>query len=131
MAAAPAAAFGVAQDVIMIRRPGGENDKQESLGKQTMEGLNVEGTRTTHTIPANEIGNDREIVSVTETWQSPELQVTVRSHTKDPQFGETDYRLTNVRCAEPDASLFKVPADYTVTEAGSPGIKFERRPLPR
>jgi hypothetical protein len=116
----------VEQDVVMIRRQGGDGTKEESLGKQTLDGLAVEGKRITHAIPAGEIGNDRPIVSVTEQWYSPELHVTVRSHTRDPQFGETDYRLTGVQRGEPAASLFEVPADYTVKE-GQEGPVFERR----
>ena len=42
--------------------------KRESLGKQTMEGVQVEGTRTTRTIAAGEIGNDRPIDIVSERW---------------------------------------------------------------
>lgn len=114
--AAPVAVAGPAvRHLQMIR--GGAGGKEEPLGTQTMEGLKVEGKRETHTIPAGEIGNDRAIVSVTERWMSPELQVTVRSLTKDPQMGESTYRLTNISRAEPAASLFQVPADYTVKEA--------------
>lgn len=96
---------------------GGSAGKEEALGTQTMEGLKVEGKRETRTIAAGEIGNDRAIVSMTERWTSPELQVTVRSLTKDPQMGESTYRLTNLSRAEPAATLFQVPADYTVKEA--------------
>ena len=89
-----------------------------------MEGLKVEGKRVTNTIAAGEVGNDRALVSVTERWNSPELQALVRMTTKDPQMGETTYRLTNIARSEPPAALFQVPADYTVTEASD---RFERR----
>ena len=36
----------------------------------------------------------------------------------DPRMGESSYRLTNIVRAEPDGSLFMVPADYTVKETG-------------
>ena len=81
-----------------------------------MEGLKVEGKRQTSTIKAGEIGNDRELTSVVERWNSADLQVLVRMTTKDPQMGETTYRLTNLSRAEPPAALFQVPAGYTVTE---------------
>ena len=35
------------------------NEVKEQLGKQTIEGVEAEGTRTTVTIPAGEIGNER------------------------------------------------------------------------
>src|SRR5208283_588490 len=49
------------------------NDKVESLGAETMEGIAVRGTRTTTTIPAGKIGNELPIVVVTETWYSSDL----------------------------------------------------------
>lgn len=92
------------------------NTKTEDLGVQDMEGVRVRGTRTTHTIPSGQIGNDRDIVSTTETWFSDELQMTIFSKTVDPQFGETVYRINNLRRAEPDASLFRIPAEFKIQE---------------
>jgi hypothetical protein len=91
---------------------------QESLSTQTIEGVEVEGTRVTITIPAGKIGNDRPIVTVNERWYSPELQVIVLSKNSDPRMGETTYRLTNIVRIEPDPSPFQVPADYRVEETG-------------
>jgi hypothetical protein len=89
--------------------------KTESLGTQTIEGVTAEGTRSTLTIPAGEIGNTLPIEIVDENWYSPELQVTVMTKHRDPRTGETTYRLTNINRSEPDRSLFEVPADYTVS----------------
>jgi len=36
----------------------------------------------------------------------------------DPRTGESTYRLHNIIRAEPDRSLFMVPADYTVRDTG-------------
>jgi hypothetical protein len=36
----------------------------------------------------------------------------------DPRSGESSYRLLNIVRAEPDSTLFQVPADYTVRETG-------------
>jgi TonB family protein len=98
---------------------GGKRAKAESLGKQLVEGVEAEGTRTTVTIAAGEIGNELPIAIVNERWYSPELQTVVMSRQIDPRFGETVYRLTNIDRSEPDKSLFEVPADYTVS--GVPG----------
>ena len=92
------------------------NIKTESLGNQTIAGVAATGTRVTHTIPAGEIGNDRAINIVSETWYSDDLQMVVMSKHSDPRSGETTYALSNVQRAEPAASLFTVPADYTVQE---------------
>ncbi len=94
-----------------------ENAKTESLGTQTIEGVEAEGTRTTISIPVGEIGNDRPIDIVSERWESPSLQVVVLSKHKDPRNGETIYRLTNINRAEPAHSLFEVPSNYTVKES--------------
>jgi hypothetical protein len=106
----------------MFMRYDSRNSKSESLGKQVMEGVEVEGTRVTTTIPAGEIGNDRPIVSVSERWYSNELQMVIYSKTTDPQFGETVYRVSNLRRTEPGADLFRVPADFKIQEPqGGPG----------
>jgi hypothetical protein len=89
--------------------------KTESLGPQTIAGVNAEGTRVTRTIPAGEIGNEKPITVVLEHWYSADLQMDVKSTHSDPRFGDTTYTLTNIQRAEPDASLFAVPSDYTVT----------------
>jgi hypothetical protein len=96
------------------------NSKTESLGKQVVEGVEAEGTRTTITIPAGEIGNEQAINIVSERWYSPELQVIVMSKNNDPLVGETVYRLTGITRGEPAHSLFEVPADYTIKEMLSP-----------
>lgn len=90
--------------------------KTESLGKQVIEGVEAEGTRTTITIPAGKIGNERPIDIVTERWYSPELQVVVYSKKTDPMAGETTYRLANINRDEPARSLFEVPAGYTLKD---------------
>jgi hypothetical protein len=88
----------------------------EQLGTTFMEGIAVEGTRTTVTIPAGQIGNERPINIVSERWMSADLKVLVMSKQSDPRFGETTYRLTNLMRAEPAPQLFEIPADFTVIE---------------
>jgi len=90
--------------------------RTENLGTQTMQGVSVEGVRTTRTIAAGEIGNDRPIDIVTEVWTSPELKTIVYSKRSDPRVGEQTFQLTNVMRSEPDASLFAVPADFKLMD---------------
>ncbi len=90
--------------------------RTESLGKQNIEGVEAEGTRSTVTIPAGEIGNDRPIEIVNERWYSAELQVLVMTRHTDPRFGENSYKLINISRTEPARDLFEVPAGYTVKE---------------
>jgi hypothetical protein len=93
---------------------------KETLGTQTINGVDAEGTRLTRTIPAGQIGNDKPIQIVFERWYSPDLQVVVKSTRTDPRFGTTIYTLTNIQRTEPVASLFSVPADYTVQQGRGP-----------
>jgi hypothetical protein len=88
----------------------------EELGTQTMEGLVVNGVRTTRTIPEGQIGNDKPISIVTEVWTSPDLKTIVYSKRSDPRMGEQTFKLTNVVRAEPDASLFTVPSDFKMMD---------------
>jgi hypothetical protein len=76
------------------------------------------GWRSTTTIPAGRIGNDRPIQVVEEQWDSPELNMVVLSRFSDPRTGVVEYRLTNISRSEPRADLFQVPSDYTVVDSG-------------
>ena len=89
----------------------------EDLGSQTIEGVVVNGRRTTHTIPAGQIGNDKPITIVNEVWTSTDLKTIISSKRSDPRMGEQTFQLTNIVRSEPDASLFTVPADFRITEA--------------
>ena len=95
--------------------------KKEDLGTQTINGISVQGTRYTRTIPAGQIGNANAISVVNEQWYSPDLQVVVKSVRNDPRMGQVTYTLTNVQRAEPAASLFTVPSDYTVKQGAARG----------
>ena len=90
----------------------------EDLGRQNIEGVSATGTRSITTIPAGAIGNLQPIKVVNEQWLSPDLQVLVMTKHSDPRSGETIYRLQSIVRAEPDRSLFTVPADYTLKESG-------------
>lgn len=94
-----------------------KNLRTENLGKQTIDGIEAEGTRTVETIPAGEVGNEKQIEIVNERWYSNDLQLVLLTRHVDPRFGENLYRVINVNRAEPDASLFVVPADYKVNES--------------
>lgn len=87
--------------------------KIESLGKQTIEGVEAEGTRSTRSIAVGEIGNTLPIEIIEESWYSPDLQVLVMTKHSDPRSGVRTYRLTHIERSEPQRSLFEVPADYT------------------
>lgn len=109
MAAGPAGAA--------VGCPAGPNAKPApqavSIGERRIDGLKVTGSRLEFTIDAGEVGNEQPITVRTDQWFSPDLGVVVSSTHNDPMIGQTTYRLEQIDRAEPDASLFAVPADYT------------------
>jgi hypothetical protein len=92
----------------------------EDLGSQTMEGVLVNGSRTTRTIPAGQVGNDKPLSIVTEVWTSPDLKTIVYSKRSDPRMGDQTFKLTNIVRAEPDPSLFTIPADFKINDEPQP-----------
>lgn len=111
-----AAPSGLSSAVVYTPRATRPAGNKESLGTQTMEGVNAEGSRTTSTIEAGAIGNDRPIQIVSERWYSPDLQTAVMTRHNDPRTGEEILRLTNIHRAEPGADLFQVPAGYQMVD---------------
>jgi hypothetical protein len=97
-----------------------------SLGERTIEGLKVTGSRREFTIEAGAIGNEQPMVVSTEQWFSPELGVVVASSHHDPMIGDTNYKLTQISRAEPDAALFKIPADFTRQDVPTMNFKLEK-----
>jgi hypothetical protein len=92
--------------------------KRESLGTQEIDGVTAEGSRVTRTIPAGAIGNERPLEITVESWTSPELHVLLLQKRNDPRFGETVYRLTNIKRDEPDPALFQVPSNFKTEPGG-------------
>jgi hypothetical protein len=101
--------------------------KTEDLGSQMMDGVLANGVRTTRTIPAGQLGNEKPLSIVTEVWTSSELKTIVYSKRSDPRMGEQVFRLTNIVRAEPDPALFTVPADYKVLDAPKPILYSTRQ----
>ncbi len=58
----------------------GIEPKTESLGSKIIEDVEVTGTRSTSTIPAGTIGNDKDLTITRETWYSPELKLVLPEH---------------------------------------------------
>jgi len=110
---------------VWVNNDDASQAKTESLGTQTIEGVQATGTRTTRTIPAGEIGNERPLEITSEVWTSPDLQTVVLSKRNDPRIGETVYKLTNIQRAEPDPSLFQVPSGFSVRQDGGFTTKTE------
>ena len=90
--------------------------KVEKLDGKSIAGVYAVGRRVTRTRPPGTVGNDKTIVSVSDRWVSPDLKILLASSMDDPREQQSR-EATRLDRTEPDASLFQVPAGYTVTEA--------------
>jgi hypothetical protein len=119
--AGPIGAVSSGGPPVMIYKTGAGPDANppivEQLGTKVVEGVQAEGTRTTMTIPAGQIGNDKPIQIVDEVWRSPELQVIVHSEHIDPRMGSMVYSLQNISRSDPSPTLFQVPSDYMLKDS--------------
>lgn len=88
----------------------------QSLPPQTIAGFYAEGTRTTRTTPAGYEGNDHDITSTQENWNSPELGLQLRTINDDPRSGRSTSEISNIQLTTPDPALFKAPEGYTINE---------------
>jgi hypothetical protein len=91
------------------------------LAQQSVNGVIATGTQHSESIPAGTIGNARPIQTSRQIWESVELKVPVKITSADPRFGSSEMDLTNIVQSEPSASLFVVPAGYTLKNGGGPG----------
>ena len=97
-------------------RGGSGGGNVEDLGTQTMEGLPVEGRRFVKDIPAGSEGNDTSFIRTFEEWWSPELGVYVLQKSSDLVKGELVHQMVHISRGEPDAEMFRPPADYAVVD---------------
>jgi hypothetical protein len=117
-------------EVTLNHRDDAAKDPQVStsdLGSQKISGLTATGTKTTRTFPVGALGNELPMVITSETWYSPDLRVIVMSKTNDPRTGDVTYELKNVQSTEPPATLFQVPADFTVKDQPNNLFYFQKK----
>jgi len=88
----------------------------EDLGGDTMENVEVHGTRRSKTIPAQFSGTGQAIVVTDEYWYSEELHLNMLVKHNDPRTGEQTVTVTHVNRAEPDQTMFQVPSSYNIVD---------------
>jgi hypothetical protein len=91
------------------------NVRNESLGNQTIDSLTAVGTRETRTT----VSGPRVIVSHTDLWYSPDLQMYLSVARSNPQLGQLTLTVTDLVRGGPDHSWFDVPAGYEVSQRRS------------
>ena len=104
----------VAMPSAGIPRPAMDKPVIQELGTDVIQGVEVKGHRMTRTIPAGQIGNDRPIVTVNETWMAPSLGIVLRSISDDPRTGKQVREATSLSLGDPDPAVFQPPEGYKV-----------------
>lgn len=90
------------------------NANAENLGQQTIEGLPVTGMRESASNVSGPRGSSRLVVSHTDAWYSPDLQIDLSVTRTDPQSGVVTLNVTELARGEPDSTWFAIPSAYTV-----------------
>ena len=89
--------------------------RSENLGNQTIDSLTAVGTRETRTT----VSGPRVILSHTDFWYSPDLQMYLSVVRSDPQLGQLTLTVTDIVRGGPDHSWFDVPTGYEVSDRRS------------
>jgi hypothetical protein len=105
----------------LLKLPNGNIIKNEDLGRNNMEGVDVTGSRETLTVAAGVQGNDKPQDVVKEFWYSPQLGINVRTLRADPRISSIQtFNVTQLTLAEPDPKLFAPPSDYKIVSMDRP-----------
>jgi hypothetical protein len=97
----------------------GTIESVKDLGENTMEGVTVSGELETWRTPAGTAGNDHEYTQSSESWYSTKLKLILLEKTHS-MTDDAAIRLTHFSQAEPNHSLFEIPAGYTVVDEKRP-----------
>ena len=91
--------------------------RQEDLGNRTIAGFETHGVRVTQVLPAAQSGTGRDVVVTNEYWYAEALRLNLLTRHDDSRTGSVTMTVTQIDRAEPNAALFGVPSDYTMTGA--------------
>jgi hypothetical protein len=98
-----------------VTYPGGSG-QDEDLGVSSALGEDTHGYRETKTINPGVTGNDQPMVSVREFWYSARLALNLISTVDDPLSGHQVFTAHELSTSEPDASVFEIPAGYSIAD---------------
>jgi hypothetical protein len=95
---------------------------REDLGVQTVNGLDLIGTRETQPLGLTATGSDRPLAVVKEFWYSKALGMNVMTRRNDPRSSAEVFTVTDIHRSEPDRSLFALPADARIVDLRSQAV---------
>ena len=97
----------------IVTLPNGNTIRNEGLGSNNIEGVDVVGSRETTSIPAGVMGNQRSEDIVKEFWYSPRLGINIVTKRINPSISSIqNFQVTKIDLSEPDPKLFQPPANY-------------------
>ncbi len=91
-----------------------------SLGEQSLDGVQLTGTRKTRIIPADRSGTGQSITITDDYWYSPDLFIYLIIRHDDPRTGEQLVAVTHIERAEPAAELMQIPDSYKLVDETPP-----------
>lgn len=89
-----------------------QDSNVQKLGTKTIEGVLVEGVRTSYAVPHAQAKGDNQIIVVHECWYSPDFKVVILETDDDPRSSNFTNQLENIVRGEPDVAKYQPPADY-------------------
>ena len=99
----------------------GATSTNENLGTQSMFGITVTGQRTTTSYPVGTWqGNDAPLTSVNESWRSEQYGLLILAKNVQPDGSESTTTMKDFTAAEPDPTLFMIPAGYQIVDETGP-----------
>ncbi|HMH15488.1 MAG TPA: hypothetical protein VK578_20480 [Edaphobacter sp.] len=90
--------------------------ERDDLGRKTIDGVDVIGSREITTINAGVVGNEKSEPIVKEFWYSSRLGINVITKRFDPRAGIQNFVVSNISQSEPDPKMFEPPQDYRVVK---------------
>ena len=109
-----------ARALAPAQQPTAPDQTVTALGEQQFDGIALQGTRKTRTIPAEASGTGKAVTVTDEYWYSPELSICLIIKHEDPRTGEQIVAVTKVERTEPPAEMMNVPSAYKIVDETPP-----------
>jgi hypothetical protein len=106
---------------LLVPQPNGTGSLvREDLGTQTVNGIEMIGTREIMTVAEALVGTDRPLQITKEFWYSPRLGLNLSTKRMDPRNGVELFTVTDIVQSEPDPSLFALPKNARIVDYRTP-----------
>jgi hypothetical protein len=87
-----------------------------NLGSNTIDGVDVTGTRETLQIAGGAVGGSQTLICARDFWYSRALQVNLSVVRKDPRIGTQELQLVDLSLTTPDPKVFQLPEGFVIQD---------------